>query len=166
MITKANKETSFDTKGSIKKSQRRRRPFRSYEIDSDRKSIPWPTKMEQVQIIRQGLPYDSIELLSQRLNLPIKSVLAIMGIPQTTYNKKKSEQALLDSRDSELIILITELIEYGLEVFNNEAEKFHRWLKKSNLALNRNAPESLLDTVTGIEEIKSALNRIEFGNFA
>ncbi len=122
--------------------------------------------MERVGIIRQGIPYNSIELISQRLNRPVKSVLTIVGMPQTTYNKKKSEHSLLDSRNSELIVLITELLDYGTEVFNSEEEKFQRWLKKSNLSLGGNSPESLLDTITGIDEVKFCLDRIEYGNFA
>jgi uncharacterized protein (DUF2384 family) len=86
--------------------------------------------MERVGIIRRGIPYNSIEIISKRLNHPVKSVLSIVGMPQTTYNKKKGEHSLLDSRDSELILLISELIDYGLEVFNEEEEKFQRWLKK------------------------------------
>ena len=92
--------------------------------------------------------------------------MSIIGLPQTTYNKKKSEHSVLDSRDSELILLISELIDYGIEVFNNENEKFQRWLKKPNLSLDGNAPDGLLDTVTGINEVKFCLNRLEYGNLA
>ena len=60
----------------------------------------------------------------------------------------------------------SELIDFGNEVFNNEIEKFQRWLKKNNVSLGGNTPESLLDTTTGIQEVKNALNRIEFGNLA
>ena len=107
-----------------------------------------------------------LALISERLKSPVKSVLSIVGIPQTTYNKKKSEHSLLASRESELIVLLTELIDYGILVFNKEEEKFQRWLKKPNLSLGGNSPESLLDTATGIDEVNYCLNRIEFGNFA
>ena len=122
--------------------------------------------MERVNVIRQGIPYAYLESISERLNRPVKTILSIVGIPQTTYNKKKSEHSLLDSRDSELIVLLTELIDYGIIVFNQEEEKFQRWLKKPNLSLGGNSPESLLDTTTGIEEVNNCLNRIEFGNFS
>jgi putative toxin-antitoxin system antitoxin component (TIGR02293 family) len=122
--------------------------------------------MERVNVIRQGIPYAHLESISERLNRPVKTILSIVGIPQTTYNKKKSEHSLLDSRDSELIVLLTELIDYGIIVFNQEEEKFQRWLKKPNLSLGGNSPESLLDTTTGIEEVNNCLNRIEFGNFS
>lgn len=156
----------FDTKKSIRKVAKIKDQKRVWVINSDGRSFEWSGKMERVAVIREGIPYQYIEIISEKLNLPVKSILAIFGIPQTTYNKKKSEHALLDSRDSELIILITELIDYGLEVFNDEKDKLQRWLKKPNLALGGNTPINLLDTTTGIEEVKNSLNRIEFGNFA
>jgi hypothetical protein len=45
--------------------------------------------MERVGIIRQGIPYGSIEIISKRLNRPIKLMLAIVGLPQTLITRKK-----------------------------------------------------------------------------
>ena len=137
---------------------------KKWSIQSDGKTYAWTNKMERVGIIRQGIPYSSIEVISQRLNRPVKSILSIVRMPQTTYNKKKIEHSLLDSKNSELIVIIAELIEYGKEVFNNEDDKFQRWLKKTNQALGGKSPESFLDTITGIDEVRYCLNRIEYGN--
>ncbi|MFV8371052.1 antitoxin Xre/MbcA/ParS toxin-binding domain-containing protein [Flavobacterium sp. LB2P74] len=156
----------FDTKRSVQKASGNAVNIRKSLFSFDGKEYKWNNKLERVSVIRAGIPYDSIELISKRLNNPIKSVLAIVGIPQTTYNKKKSEHLLLDSRNSELVILINELIDYGLEVFNNEEEKFQRWLKKPNLSIGGSSPENMLDTITGINEVKFSLNRLEFGNLA
>ena len=160
------KTESFDTKKSIQNAANNKLLVKKWSLTSDGKVYVWTNKMERVGIIRQGIPYDAIDVISRRLNRPVKSILSIVGLAQTTYNKKKSEHSLLDSRDSELILLITELIDYGLEVFNNEEEKFQRWLKKANLALGGSSPESMLDTMTGIHEVKFSLNRLEFGNLA
>lgn len=160
------KTKPFKTKKSLRKTTGVKKDPKVWVVYSAGKTYKWSNNMERVEIIRQGIPYDSIETISEKLNRPIKSILSLVGIPQTTYNKKKSEHSLLDSRDSELIVLITELIDYGLEVFNQEQEKFQRWLKKTNLSLGGHSPESLLDTTTGIDEVKFCLNRIEYGNFA
>ncbi len=160
------KTIPFNIQKSIGKADGKRKGLTTWEIVADGKIYAWSNAMERVRVIRQGVPYCSIDVISKRLNRPIKSILSIVGLPQTTYNKKKSEHSLLDSRNSELIVLITELIDFGLEVFNNEEEKFQRWLKKPNLSLNGSPPENLLDTITGIDEVKHALNRIEFSNFA
>lgn len=126
----------------------------------------WTTKMDRVKIIRKGLPYDSIEVVSKRADLPIRQILSLLGVPQTTYNKRKRDKELLPARDSELLLVLIELLDFGIEVFNDETEKFKRWLKKPNIALGNNAPESLFDTVTGIQEVKNSLNRLEYGNLA
>ena len=160
------KTKPFKTKKSLKKVAAEQKDPKVWVVYSDGKTYKWSNNMERVEIIRQGIPYHSIEAISEKLNRPIKAILSLVGIPQTTYNKKKSEHSLLDSRDSELIVMITELIDYGLEVFNDEQEKFQRWLKKTNLSLGGNSPESFLDTTTGIDEVRFCLNRIEFGNFA
>ena len=57
-----------------------------------------------------------------------------------------------------------ELLEYGLEVFNGESEKFKRWLEKENKYLNAK-PSDLIKTQEGIETVRKELNRIEYGNF-
>lgn len=156
----------FNTKKSINNARAKGKSNRSWRLESDNKVYTWSNKLERVSVIREGIPYQSIEVISERLNTPIKSVLKIVGVPQTTYNKKKVEHSLLDSRDSELIILISELIDYGIEVFNNEVDKFQRWLYKSNVSLGSVTPESLLDTITGINEVRYSLNRLEYGNLA
>jgi putative toxin-antitoxin system antitoxin component (TIGR02293 family) len=167
MKYKALKTKPFSTRKSVQKASEARGDSTSWVIkDSEGKVYQWTNSMERVNVIRQGIPYAYLESISERLNRPVKTILSIVGIPQTTYNKKKSEHSLLDSRDSELIVLLTELIDYGIIVFNQEEEKFQRWLKKPNLSLGGNSPESLLDTTTGIEEVNNCLNRIEFGNFS
>jgi putative toxin-antitoxin system antitoxin component (TIGR02293 family) len=160
------KTTPFNTKKSIENASKRKRKLHTWTINIDGRNYIWSNRIERVGVIRSGIPYGAIEIISKRINSPVKAILLIVGVPQTTYNKKKSEHSLLDPRDSELIILITELIDYGIEVFNNEETKFQRWVKKPNLSLGGNPPASFLDTITGINEVKFCLNRIEHGNFA
>lgn len=160
------KTKPFDTKRSIRHASEKKVSIHKWILPLEGQDYVWTNQMERVGIIRKGIPYGSIEVVSKRLNKPVKSVLSLVGLPQTTYNKKKNEHSLLDSRDSELVLLITELIDFGLEVFNHEEEKFQRWLKKPNLSIGGDTPESMFDTVTGINEVKLCLNRIEFGNLA
>lgn len=72
---------------------------------------------------------------------------------------------MLASRESELIVLLTELIDYGIIVFNREEENSNDGWKTKFVPWGH-SPESLLDTATGIDEVNYCLNRIEFGNFA
>lgn len=170
MVRKEQKVTSnikpFNPKKSIQRADIRRAKKGVWTINVIGKKYDWSTKMERVSIIRKGLPYDSIEVISQKADLPIKQVLSLLGVPQTTYNKKKKEKDLLSGRDSEIILVLSEVLEYGMQVFNKEKNKFHRWLKKPNISLGGAAPESLFDSLTGIQEVRNSLNRLEYGNLA
>lgn len=156
----------FNPKKSIQRAEARRAKKGVWTIKVIGKKYNWSTRMERVSIIRKGLPYGSIEVISQKADLPVKQVLSLLGVPQTTYNKKKKDEDLLSGRDSEIILVLSEVLEYGLQVFNEEKEKFIRWLKKPNISLGGASPDSLFDSLTGIQEVRNSLNRLEYGNLA
>jgi len=155
----------FSTSNSIKRAKKS--GYASiWSIKLSKKVYAWSKNTERIQLIRERLPYESIEVLSKKANLPIRQLLLLLGLPQTTYNKKKKENAILNCQHSELILVLNELLEYGLVVFNNEKDKFQNWLTKANLSLGGVAPKSLFDSLTGIQEVKNCLNRLEHGNLA
>lgn len=166
MKNKVMPKKTFDSKESIRRAKTTKASSVKWRLESEGHEYIWASKLERVGIIRAGVPYASIDVISKRINVPIKEFLQLFGLPQTTYNKKRREKSLLNGRDSEIILLLTELVDFGIEVFNNEEAKFQRWLKKQNISLGGNSPESLLDSTTGIQEVKNCLNKIEFGNLA
>ena len=163
---KAVKNKKLDPQKSIERAVALRKSVSGSEFSHEGKTYSWKSKMERVALVRKGIPYGSIEMIGTRMAMPVHQMLKIVDIPQTTYNKKQKENSVLDGRDCDFILLLTELIDFGNEVFNNEIEKFQRWLKKNNVSLGGNTPESLLDTKTKIQEVKNAKNRIECGNLA
>lgn len=170
MATKEKKETpnikSFDPKGSIRRARSAKKKGAKWVISTSGGQVAWSNRFERVAIIRKGLPYESIEVIGLKANLPVKQVLHYLGVAQTTYNKKKRENDHLSGRDSEVVLVLSEVLDFGLEVFNNEEGKFQRWLRKPNMSLGGVAPESFFDSLTGIQEIRNALNRLEYGNMA
>ena len=58
-----------------------------------------------------------------------------------------------------------EVIKYGIEVFNNEEDKFQRWLSLENKSIGNKKPFELLETEEGRNIVLDCLNRIEYGNF-
>jgi len=156
----------FDPKKSIRRAKRKNIIGQRWSIAVAKDEYVWRTKMDRVDLIRKRLPYESIEVISNKANLPVKHILRLMAMPQTTYNKRRKAHDLLSSRDSEIILVLTELLDYGISVFNDEEDKFFRWLKKPNISLGGITPESLFDSLTGIQEVKNSLTRIEFGNLA
>lgn len=137
-----------------------------YKFRVNNKNYVWSTNGEKIALIRGGLPYAAIETISKQTKIPVNHYLNSLEIVQTTYNKKKKSNEILSKQDSEVIIELIELYDFGLSVFNNETEKFQRWLRKPNISLGSATPDSLFDSLTGINEVKKALNRIEYGNMA
>lgn len=165
-MAKIVKPVFFNPKSSIERARAEKENHPVWTLSSEGREYAWASGMDRVGIIREGVPYGSIEVISKRIDVPVKDVLHIFGLPQTTYNKKRREKSMLNGRDSEIVLLLTELIDFGIEVFNREEDKFQRWLKKPNLSLGSNTPESLLDSLTGIQEVRNCLNRLEYGNLA
>jgi putative toxin-antitoxin system antitoxin component (TIGR02293 family) len=122
--------------------------------------------MSRVAAIRRGLPSSAIERMSERTRLPVRQVLAYMRMPQTTYNKKLRANEPLDAHHSEQLMVLSDLLQFGTEVFNNESPKFYSWLQSPNQSLGGLTPESLFDTLTGMQEVKNCLLRLEYGNMA
>ncbi len=164
-ISLTNKK--FDTKKSIKRARRKkseRTPV--WTISVDKHTYEWQSKYDRIAIIRKGLPYTTIEVISKQSSLPVSKILTFLGVPQTTYNKNKRNKTLMSGRNSEAILLMVEVLEYGNLVFNSETDKFNRWLKKTNISIGNVTPESLFDTLSGIQVVRNCLNRIEYGSFA
>jgi len=126
----------------------------------------WYNQIDRIRLIRKGLPYATIEALSTKANIAVKYFLQLLDIPQTTYNKKKRDLDKLGGRDTEIVLMLIELIDYGVEVFNQAEDKFQKWLSKPNLSLGGETPQSYFDSLTGIQEVKKCLDRIEYGNYA
>lgn len=156
----------LDPKSSIRRARARRTNRTEWRLEVPESKYVWATRMDRVNIIRKGLPYEAIDVISRRANMPVKQVLSLFRLPQTTYNKRKRDKDLLSGRDSEVVLVLTELFDFGLNVFNDENEKFQRWLKKPNISLGGVTPESLFDSLTGIQEVRNSLNRLEYGNMA
>ena len=166
MGKQVSKQNIFNPDESINRAKVAKAALPKWSLLSEGREYTWTSKLERVHLIRTGVPYASIDIISKRINVPVKEVLHIFGLPQTTYNKKRREKTLLNGRDSEVVLLLTELLDFGTAVFNNEEDKFQRWMKKMNFSLGDNTPESMLDSITGIQEVKNCLNRIEYGNLA
>jgi putative toxin-antitoxin system antitoxin component (TIGR02293 family) len=133
---------------------------------SDFQALEYSNNLQKMEHIRRGMAVSVIENLSDEANIPVKRILQYLGMPQTTYNKKKREGEALSVRDTELIIAIHDLLQYGLEVFNHQEDAFIRWLSRSNPSLAGYTPESLFDTLTGVREVHNTLQSLDFGNFA
>lgn len=89
---------------------------------------------------------------------------AILGTSKTNIHKKKDDDRFSASI-SKKILALSALYEYGYHVFEDK-ENFERWMYTQNRALGYQIPIDLLNTSSGINEVKEIIGRIEYGIYS
>lgn len=118
-----------------------------------------------MQATRNGLSYKSLSNAQSLMPFSTQEWATMLHVSKRSIERLKKESKKLTSSQSEKLIEVALLYDYGLDVFG-DAKKFPRWLERSNLALGGVTPKSLLDTNQGIKAIKTELSRIEYGVLA
>lgn len=119
--------------------------------------------MEFINAIRSGLPGNSVNAISELLQVSKGEMYSLLHItPRTAQRIIRSER--LDVDKSDHLVQLMKTHRRCMEVFE-DGEKALRWLKTPNFALGDQTPLSLLDTSEGIELVGDTLSRIEYGVF-
>ena len=118
-----------------------------------------------IDATRNGLPYKSLQTAKVIMPFSSQEWARMLHISKRSIDRLKKEKRKLSTTQSEKLIEVTLLYDYGVDVFGS-SEKFTKWLDRSNLALGGVAPKSLLDTNQGIKAVKTELSRIEYGVLA
>lgn len=82
---------TFDTKKSVGRAKNARLADPTWKLISEDKEYSWTSKLERVNIIREGIPYESIDGISKRINLPIKEVLHFFLVCRKPLTTRKVE---------------------------------------------------------------------------
>ena len=132
---------------------------------------------ERIDIVKQGLPVDTIKELAGALKKPLLYTQALLGFPQSTMARKGKEGGLLNQDQSERVVQIVSLIGLTEQIVADygdpeRAKDFDAsawlgaWIERPQPSLGMKKPSEYLDTATGIEMIQTLLKRIAVGAFA
>ena len=121
------------------------------------------SSQEKIGIIRTGISKKHLSDIKTELELDYDELSEVLGTSRATLiNKKKSQT--FDTKVSEKIVLLTDVLGYGREIFGDN-DNFNEWLKTPSEALGNVTPLSIMDTMYGIEEVKKEIGRIAYGVF-
>lgn len=132
------------------------------------------SEVQFISQVRAGLPpaeaQQQIRKLSATLDLTLIEMAAVLATPERTFarrleTKPAEKIAPLTKVQSERLLLLQQVAEHGLDVFENQG-KFNRWLRRPLQLLQNQSPLQLLDTVTGFRLINQVLGRIEYGVYS
>ncbi|TAN13624.1 MAG: DUF2384 domain-containing protein [Chitinophagaceae bacterium] len=117
-----------------------------------------------ISITRHGIFKRNLSLLAEKLSFTMNEISRVLHVSERTLQRYKDEDRL-SSDISERTLMLTNLYERGVEVFEN-ADNFTDWLRTPLPAFNNQKPIQLLDTSFGFQLILDELGRIEYGVFA
>jgi putative toxin-antitoxin system antitoxin component (TIGR02293 family) len=117
------------------------------------------------ELVREGLPAESLNLLAKRLDLRQAEISAKIGIPQRTLTRRLARHARLTAAESDRTVRLAQVYATAAETLGSE-EKAAQWLKTPNRALRGGRPLDQLDTDPGVREVEDVLGRIAYGVYS
>lgn len=118
-----------------------------------------------LETIRSGIDYKTFDIIAKKSPLDFNDWSNVLDTTTRTLERYKKDNKKLSSSQTEKIIEIQQLMNYGNEVFGS-GTNFKKWLLTENIALGGKIPKDLFDTTIGINMVRDALGRIEHGIFA
>lgn len=111
---------------------------------------------------RQGVLRSEADQVAGLVKLTDREMARMLNMSDRNLHRLKPDERL--SRDaSERLLLLTNLLQHGLDVFDDDAETLADWLRSPIRELNSQSPLQLLDTSTGFGLVDDVLGRIEHG---
>ncbi|HEX7836237.1 MAG TPA: antitoxin Xre/MbcA/ParS toxin-binding domain-containing protein [Kofleriaceae bacterium] len=129
------------------------------------KHTPAMTMLDLTAYIRKGLPYQSLERVSKRLEMTSLAMVESLGLAKRTVARRVQEKKPLSPTESERLVRLTRVFAEARQVLGSD-DKARRWMFKPSRALGGELPLRLLDTDIGTNAVFDELGRIEHGVFA
>jgi putative toxin-antitoxin system antitoxin component (TIGR02293 family) len=117
------------------------------------------------ELVREGLPAESLFQLARRLDLGQAELAAKIGIPQRTLTRRLTRKAKLTAAESDRTVRLARVFANAAETLGSEG-KASLWLKTPNRALRGERPLDQLDTDPGVREVEDILGRISYGVYS
>lgn len=118
-----------------------------------------------IKLVREGIPYNEFSAVSNLSPFTSKEWAKFLNVSTRTLERHREENKTFRQEQSERILAIYQLLNYGTSVFGYN-EGFFDWLGSESIALGGIKPKELLDTSIGINMVKDELGRLEHGILA
>ncbi len=122
-------------------------------------------EFDLIEVVREGLPIESIAFLQSNFGFTNKEMSHILAISESTYQRRIRAKATLTKDETEKAISLSEVYAKGLEVFRNQQD-FDVWLQTKIPAMGNQRPNAMLDSMIGRQHVMDGLNRILHGIFS
>jgi len=131
----------------------------SYSWNDDKRSFLL------IKLVREGISYSDFNKVSNLAPFTTREWAVYLNISIRTMERHREENKVFRQEQSERILSIYQLLNYGKSVFGNR-ENFFDWMGSESIALGGIKPKELLDTSIGINMVRDELGRLEHGVLA
>lgn len=145
--------------GTTRKRQPKGSSIFSYQSADDKNVLAI------IDAVRTGISYTDFDKMASKTPFSLAEWASYLQLSERTIQRNQKENKPFQPIQSEKIIELVMLYEYGIEVFGDK-DNFNIWLTSRSVALGGRAPKELLDTKFGIDLVKDELGRIEHGVLA
>lgn len=114
--------------------------------------------------VRRGLPYASLEALTEALQTDLSEVGEVVGIAPRTLARRRHEK-LLSPIESDRLYRLAYILHLAASTLGS-VETGRAWLFRGNRALGGAIPLSLLDTEIGERKVEEVLLQLTHGIYA
>lgn len=129
--------------------------------------------LERVRVIKAGVAPGAIQDIALAMGSPQEVVIQQLGIPRSTWARKRSEQTPLEENASEKVMGLATLIgqvqslvrEQGDPKGFDAAKWLQGWIEQPVPALGGRKPAELLDTREGQQIVSGLLDAIRAGAY-
>ncbi len=118
-----------------------------------------------IDAVRTGISFNEFEKIVGNAPFSLAEWANYLQLSERTIQRNQKEKKSFQPIQSEKIIELIMVYEYGVDVFGDK-DNFNVWLKSKSIALGGRTPKELLDTKFGVGMVKDELGRIEHGVLA
>ena len=122
------------------------------------------TAGELVKVVQDGVPFEELESLRDKLGLPLDQLGEKLGIPRATLHRRKAAGRLATD-ESDRVIRFARLLRQAEEVFGT-VDRARQWLSFPQYGLGGVVPLDYARTEVGAREVETLLGRIEYGVYS
>lgn len=120
-----------------------------------------PGEVKWVEIVRTGLPSQSIERTAEALEMSVSDLSRRLRLPPRTLYRRVQKRERLTQEESERGVRVARALARAQQLLGEKDGR--RWLLEPSRALGGDVPLGLMDTADGFTAVMDELGRLEHG---
>jgi putative toxin-antitoxin system antitoxin component (TIGR02293 family) len=117
-----------------------------------------------LKVAEGGLPFSALARFQRNLDLPLRELADLVGIPPRTLDRRR-DRGRLTPNEADRVLRLSRVFSAALELFEGDMPAARGWMQRRQPALGRRRPLDLVRTETGAREVERLVGRLEHGVF-